>query len=186
MHKGELWQEYKKNGEPLKNVGHTKEEINILHPEIVCGTVHVWLYRDAAEGRELLFQLRSPRVENGNTWDISVGGHINLGETRSAAALREAEEEIGIKINPEDLIYAFSYKIPGPHAIHNVFLYDYTDAPSDFHFSDSEVADLKWVPLKNLDNFLKTGGVKPVLANLDFYWQLLKTHLDYHGNPQLK
>jgi 8-oxo-dGTP pyrophosphatase MutT (NUDIX family) len=185
MHADELWQEYGKNGEPIPSSGHPKDYYDNFagtDPRAICGTVHVWLYRDTPVTRELLFQFRSPKVRNPNTWDISAAGHINLGETRPAAALREAQEEIGATLAPEKLAFAFSYKLPGPHAIHNVYLYDYTGQPDNFKFQDGEVSDLKWIPIKNLDDFLKTGGVKPILASLDFYWHLLKLHLNYHEN----
>ena len=182
-HSDELWQEYHPNGEPIQGTGHPKSHFETTHPSAICDTVHIWLYRDGKTGRELLFQHRSATVTYApNTWDISAAGHINLGESRSQAALREAHEEIGAHLDPKKLRFVFSYKFPGSHAIHSVYLYDYTGQPTDFHFNDSEVSDLKWVPLSSLHTFIKKGGVKPILASLDFYWHLLQKHLDYHEN----
>ncbi len=36
-------------------------------------------------------------------WDVSVAGHIDAGETPKQAAIREAQEEIGITISENDL-----------------------------------------------------------------------------------
>ena len=45
---------------------------------------------------EVLLQLRSPHTHNGRTWSVP-GGARDAGESASAAALREACEEIGLQ-----------------------------------------------------------------------------------------
>lgn len=182
MHKNDLWQEYSGNGEPIKDGGHPPEYFDKTIPRPLTSNAQIWLYRDTPTGRELLFQLRSPSVHNGDVWDVSAGGHIDYGETRLDAAVRETYEEIGADVDPGKLQFVFSCKRPDQSTIHNIFLYDYTGQPDDFHFNDSEVADLKWVPLSILDDFLENGGVKPVLATFDWYWQFLREHLDCHEN----
>ncbi len=176
-HEDELWQEYNMRGEPIEGVGHPIGTDGYVY----CGVL-VWLYRDTDDGRELLFQLRSPHIVSGNFWDVSAGGHVNLNETLVGAAVRETREEIGAEIDPEKLAFAFSWKSPGIHGIGHTFLYDYTGQPEDFHFDDHEVSDLKWVPLDKLDDFLKNGGVKPELLKSDFNWPLFRKHLEYHEN----
>jgi len=65
-------------------------------------SVHVWIVNSE---NEVLLQKRSPLVDNHpNEWDISVAGHVSAGEDYIGSALREAEEEIGLKIEPEELI----------------------------------------------------------------------------------
>ncbi len=49
---------------------------------------------------EVLLQLRSPRTHNGDTWSVP-GGARDIRETPARAALREAEEEIGL--SPADV-----------------------------------------------------------------------------------
>ena len=176
MHHDELWREYAPNGQPLPGVGHPKAYFEQDHPTAICAYVQVWLYRDTPTGRELLFQLRSPEVQNGNTWDISAAGHINFGETTLEAAIRESHEEIGAKIDPEKLEFTFSFK--SVCSFQNVYIYNYTDQPDTFAFNDHEVSDLKWVPLASVPDFRKNGGMKPLLADRDFYWELLLKHLN--------
>jgi isopentenyldiphosphate isomerase len=63
---------------------------------------HVWIVNSE---NEVLLQKRSPFVINyPDKWDISTAGHMSAGENCITSALREAEEEIGLKINPEELI----------------------------------------------------------------------------------
>ncbi len=40
-----------------------------------------------------------------NMWDVTVGGHVNSGEFGRQALIREAKEELGIKISDNDIKY---------------------------------------------------------------------------------
>lgn len=64
-------------------------------------SVHVAVCDNAGH---LLLQKRSCRKDTSpGLWDISVGGHLDAGESYLAAALRECGEEIGVTVRPEDL-----------------------------------------------------------------------------------
>lgn len=65
-------------------------------------TVHVWLYTST---EKIVLQKRAmtKKVFPG-LWDISVAGHVGAGEAIVPAALREVEEEIGLKLQPQELI----------------------------------------------------------------------------------
>jgi len=65
-------------------------------PQIVCNIVDLYVYR-IREGRpEFLVLRRSPGRRLGGTWQ-SVHGRIEPGETAWQAALRELEEETGLR-----------------------------------------------------------------------------------------
>jgi len=177
MHK-ELWQVFHQNGEPIPDGGHPISYFDETTPRPISADAQIWLYCDRPTGRELLFQLRSKKVRSGNLWDVSAGGHIDYGETRLDTAVRETREELGVKVDPTKLQYIFSCHRPGHRHIHNVFLYDFSSHPDTFTPDKNEVADLKWVPLSSLDDFLASGVVKPNLATFDWYWQFLKLHLE--------
>jgi len=79
----------------------TRENVHkkgLLHREI-----HVWIYNDKGE---ILFQKRS---HNKDTFpgllDVSVGGHVERGETYEQAAVAELEEETGLKASKDDLYF---------------------------------------------------------------------------------
>jgi isopentenyl-diphosphate Delta-isomerase len=62
---------------------------------------HVWIYNS---NKEVLLQLRSKDKEvYPNVWDISVAGHISTGEREIQSAMREIEEEIGLKVKESEL-----------------------------------------------------------------------------------
>lgn len=65
-------------------------------------SVHVWIVNSE---NEILIQKRSPFMDNyPNKWDISAAGHVSAGEDYITSAIRETEEEIGLKIEPEELM----------------------------------------------------------------------------------
>lgn len=65
----------------------------------VVPAVYVYLRR----GDEVLLQLRSGTGHMDGTWAAAASGHIELGETVVAAALREAAEELGIALISHEL-----------------------------------------------------------------------------------
>ncbi len=61
-------------------------------------SVHIWILNSK---NELLVQKRSPLMDNHpNEWDISAAGHVSAGEDNITSALRETEEELGLKLSP--------------------------------------------------------------------------------------
>ena len=64
-------------------------------------TVHLWLYTKS--GEVLLSQRAACKTICPLLWDVSVAGHIDAGETMLTAAIREAQEEIGLTLIEQDL-----------------------------------------------------------------------------------
>lgn len=65
------------------------------------------------QGNDVLLQLRKGGSLSGY-WGF-VGGHLDGNEQIVAAAIREAKEEIGIDIHPEDLALKLVYHTQGEH-----------------------------------------------------------------------
>ena len=64
-------------------------------------TAHIWIINNK---KELLLQKRSSSKKTHlNCWDISGAGHIREGETVIEGAIRELEEELGVKTKESDL-----------------------------------------------------------------------------------
>ncbi|WP_433578556.1 NUDIX hydrolase [Nocardia brasiliensis] len=72
----------------------------------VTGDVHLLLRR----GNEVLFGQRQNTGYEDGAWHLP-SGHLEAGESVIAALIREAEEEIGVTIAPEDVHFA--------HIMHN-------------------------------------------------------------------
>lgn len=75
------------------------------------GTSHVWIVRHTEAGSlEVLMQKRSKNKDSfPGCYDISSAGHLSSGCDYQESALRELEEELGIKAAPEDIDYAFMH-----------------------------------------------------------------------------
>ncbi len=73
-----------------------------LHP-----VIHLHIFD--REGR-LYLQKRSMRKDIApGKWDTSVGGHVDYGEDLLSAVVREAREEVGIKVAESELQFLFQY-----------------------------------------------------------------------------
>lgn len=68
-------------------------------------TVHIWIIRESQGGTMVLLQKRSAEKESfPGCWDISAAGHISAGDEPLLSAMREAKEELGLDIRPDELI----------------------------------------------------------------------------------
>ena len=71
-------------------------------------SVHIYLINAK---NQLLMQLRSKNKDIGpNVWDISVGGHVDLGEDSLTSAQRELKEELGIEAEKGEFEFLFTQK----------------------------------------------------------------------------
>jgi 8-oxo-dGTP pyrophosphatase MutT (NUDIX family) len=151
MHDNELWQVYNKNGTPILDKGASKEEFN-ANKNLIMSNAHIWFWKTERQSIEILLQKRSLTEPNMPGWfHISAGGHINVGETPVEAALRETEEEMGIKIDADKLHFVHAVRIieKDPRDIVNVFLYR-LNGDEEFTYLDGEVDSYEW---RSLDNF---------------------------------
>ena len=55
-------------------------------------------------GTEVLLQLRSGTGYRDGHWACAAAGHVEAGESVVDAAVREAREEVGVRIDPADLV----------------------------------------------------------------------------------
>ena len=90
------------NGEPTgKTVSRSEAHRNGIRHR----TAHVWLWRGAKDGFEILLQKRSDDKDSfPGCYDISSAGHIPAGCDYITSALRELKEELGLTAGAEDLV----------------------------------------------------------------------------------
>ena len=128
------------------------------------GGAHIWIYNSKGE---VLMQLRSPKkLIRPNIWDVSVAGHIAAGKTPLQTVVDEAEEELGIKVNPDNLVFLGNTSIDDTMDgwRHRVFLWIYALKmelnPNNLILEEAETAEAKWVPLNEVAVELKDPKFK--------------------------
>lgn len=120
---------------------------------------HIWVFNSKGE---VLIQKRALKMSYPGLWDISAAGHVAAGEDPTEAALREMEEEIGLKTDKRDLIFLGIRKIKEyqgasfdnrEHAY--VFIFRFDGKLSDLKLQKEEVEELKFIPLDEFEREVK-------------------------------
>lgn len=157
------------NGEPIDGQSMQRSEFT-SELDVNKGSTHIWIWRTSGNGeREVLLQLRS---KNKLTWpgfyDASVAGHVDVGESFIAAGIREAKEEIGLDINPDDLHWHFAFRQPSGTICH-VYTLNLPEA-SEFSFDDGEVERLDWIKVSEFTQWAKNPSEHNLVEDGERYF----------------
>jgi isopentenyl-diphosphate delta-isomerase type 1 len=137
------------------------------------------MVQDEKDG-SLLLQLRvKSKYLFPGCWDNSAAGHVDVGESYEAAAIRELKEEMGISgVKLDELDYYYSQAMYKEHNLcewNKVYL---VNIPREYKTKkqDSEVAEIKWFSRSELLELLKqedkiTPGLKNVLKRNPFLYE---------------
>jgi len=128
--------------------------------------VHIWLYNSKGE---ILLQWRAKnKLLYPDMWDISAAGHVSAGEDPITSGLREINEEIGLNVKKEDLLFfkikkvsAF-YKAIKNNEFYYVYFLKHDGDPKKLKLQKEEVQDIRFFPLNQLENELKKNPSKYV------------------------
>ena len=118
---------------------------------------HLWI----AYGDRVLLQRRALAKDAWpGLWEILVAGHVGAGESTIDAAVREAEEELGLRIATVDLEFLgeVRYQIVVregfiENEVHEVYLLRRDVDPGALTLDPAEVAEVRWVPLSDLERY---------------------------------
>lgn len=121
--------------------------------------IHVLVINDK---NEVLIQKRSSNKEkHPNMWDISCGGHVSAGESSIEGAMRELEEELGLKARKEDFKLVHRIKksySPKPGFLENefqdVYLYKANVNINELILQEEEVAEVKFVTYEEFKHLI--------------------------------
>lgn len=132
---------------------------------------HIWLVNDR---NQILCQQRAFNKElNPGFWEPFFGGHLKPTETYDAAATRELREEIGLEVG--NLRHWQTYKFHHPSGWNDefqaVFVGRWNGQPGDTHFSDGEVAQIKWLSIADIRAAV---GTEPDWTHCGYEQALLK------------
>jgi 8-oxo-dGTP pyrophosphatase MutT (NUDIX family) len=147
----------------------------------VVPAAYVFLRRDVGDSAEVLLQLREGTGYMDGHWAAAAAGHVEAGESVLEAAVREAAEELGITIDPADLVpLCAMHRTVAPHGP--------IDERVDFFFEcgrwagtprtqeADKSADLRWFPLDALPEpvvphehqvmtAVRDGSLRPIITH---------------------
>ena len=124
-------------------------------------SVHVWIVNSK---NEVLLQKRSPLKDNHpDKWDISAAGHVSAGEDYIISALRETEEELGLKIESAELMQIGELTQMSERAgyinneVNPVYIVKKDLDVNNIKKQYEEVAEVKFIPYIELKDLIESG-----------------------------
>lgn len=142
----------KKTGEVLPRKEFVPQKKHFL-------SVHVWVKN--SKGQFLMQKRPAHRHVDPNMWSIH-GGVADAGETSLEAAKRETLEEIGLKIENPVLVYQNPEPDPWGGMV-DVWLAHSEVNIEDLTLQSSEVSDVRWFDMDELNSYIKQGKVSSLI-----------------------
>ncbi|WP_251861481.1 NUDIX domain-containing protein [Clostridium sp. Marseille-Q2269] len=159
----EIWDLFDKD----RNLLSEKQERN---KPIKHGCYHqvasIWIKNNNGE---YLMSKRHPRKAYGGLWECT-GGSIITGETSLEGAVREVQEELGIKLEPKEGKLVYSVRREEMQDFYDAWLFNYDVDISNLILQESEVTKAKWINRSELDHMWSKEKIHPLLA---YYKNLL-------------
>lgn len=134
--------------------------------------VHVLIFDK--EGNMLLQKRSMKKSFCPGYWSTAVGGHVQSGETYEVAALREFEEELGVKVKIDFLFKTKYYDPRGFFMILGIFKTTYE---GDFKLNPEEVESVNYFSRKKLNEMIERGE----LFHPELKFLLVKHSEDING-----
>ena len=107
-----------------------------------------------SKGQILLQKRSSQKTSYPLHWSMSVGGHVQTGETYDQAAVREAEEELGfVPTRMKELTKEAYIDAHGHSIIFTAFITTYDGA---FTINKEEVEEIKFFSKEEIKHFMQT------------------------------
>ena len=140
------------NGRPT---GETVERSAAHRDGVLHRTAHVWIIREREGRTQVLLQKRSRCKDSfPGLYDTSSAGHVPAGSEVLPSALRELEEELGLRVGEKDLEYAGRFRIRYEKVFHGRLFKDNEIAwvyvcrvpveIEDLRLQVEEVEELRW------------------------------------------
>ena len=131
-----------------EKLGYTKSRNELEDGEYRL-SCFVWIIND---NNEILIQQRLATAKKcPNMWETASGGAIAM-DTPLTGALRELEEELGIKVSKDELKYLGTFVRTKDFV--EVFLLKKNISIAELHLQQDEVQDAKWVQISEFEELI--------------------------------
>lgn len=180
----ELWDIFDRVREPQNRTAVRGSTISKQDFHLI---IHAW-GRRKSDGK-LLVSRRVPQIFWGGYWQPT-GGSAKAGESSKAAALRELNEELGIKADDAQSTLLFSYRFVPPEKDNPPFfldcwLFEFDDVSGKPELmpvlQPEEVCEAKWCTLEEVLNLWQQGSFMPFETTWPPYFDVLKKSLQKPG-----
>jgi 8-oxo-dGTP pyrophosphatase MutT (NUDIX family) len=150
----EIWDLYDENRELLGKDHVRGEQLPIDGYHLV---VHVWIRN--SKGEYLISQRSANRPTHPLMWEC-VGGSVVKGEDSLQGAIREAKEEVGVDLNPENgqVLFTKTRKIIDGkifNDIMDVWLFEYDGEVDLGNATTDEVAQVVWMTREQIEELFE-------------------------------
>lgn len=116
-------------------------------------SVHVWIRRD--DGMFLIAQ-RHPDKKFGLKWETT-GGAVTAGEDSLTGALRELEEELGIRAKEADMTLLEVLRRDDKHDFSEHWLLRWNGGLDELTLQPEEVVDARWASYEEVGSMIENG-----------------------------
>jgi isopentenyldiphosphate isomerase len=157
----EYWDLYNGKREKI-NKKHLRSDVNKLNPGEYHIVVNIWIINDQ---NKIIITQRHPQKEFPLKWECS-GGSIIAGEDSITGALREVEEEIGIKLKKENgkLIYSRKREMD----FKDTYLFKENININKTNLQENEVVSIKLVTKDELLEMVKKDEIaEPIIEDIN-------------------
>lgn len=155
-------------GEPTGKTVERKEAHRLGIPH---RTSHVWIVRNVNNKIQILLQKRCDTKDSfPGCYDISSAGHIPAGDDYEVSALRELDEELGLKVKEEQLIDCGIYHLDVDTVFYGeefhdrqyskVFLLWIDLEENQFVVQKEEIDSVKWFDFQECKKAVKENNIK--------------------------
>jgi isopentenyldiphosphate isomerase len=162
----EYWDLYNKDRQKLNKLHPRGEIINVGEYHVV---INAWIINDE---HKILLTQRHPEKTWPLKWECT-GGSVTAGEDSLAGALREVEEEIGIKLTKENgkLIDSIIRK----DDIKDIYIFNENVNIKEAKLQKNEVINIKWVTKEEFDTMVKNEEIaEPILYDMEKLKEIYK------------
>jgi len=153
----EIFDIYTRDG---KHIG-TKEKsfCHSENPGFYHKPVWIWIIND--KGQVLVQKRAETKKKYPNYWDMPSAGHVDAGETSIQGAIRETEEELGIKTVEQDYLYVGEFIADRSWEIAQIYLLKIDLDISDLILQEKEVAEVNWLSLEEFKKLFYSNEFVP-------------------------
>lgn len=156
-----------------------------------CHTKGLWhkavaMFIINSKGQVLLQKRSANKKTWPNMWDITAGGHVLAGEFGFQSIIREAEEELGISLNKNDITFvgsSISTNVQGDivnNHFNEFYIVNKDIDETTLKLQEEEVSEVKWVDKNEIIERIK-DNCNGITAK-EGCWEYLIKYYDWKEN----